>query len=195
MTDDTPRNGVSLDSIHALLVQQGTHLGSIDGRLQSIEAEVSVTRIEVGAQGRATALLQQTCAARGAGCSARMKHLSEEIRRLGGDVADAREETGEIYLSDVRRKTIWWTVAKIGAALVALAGLTLGAVGAVSSCNGVAKLRADAGRAKHVRVMIEDTPWCVTALEDMRATLERRLPHGEWMRLATTDVPWPRWLP
>jgi hypothetical protein len=193
MTDDTPRNGVSLDSIHALLVQQGTHLGSIDGRLGSIEAEVSVTRVEVGAQGRAMALLQQTCAARGAGCSARMKHLSDEVRRLGGDVAEAREETGEIYLSDVRRRTVWWTIAKIGGALLALAGLVTGAWGALRSCAGVQLLRGEVARQRQVQVRLVDEPWCVTGLADLHGLLERRLPHGEWMRLDTTDVPWPRW--
>lgn len=179
-----PKNG--LDAIHTLLVSTAEKIGDMHGRLHHVEADVAAVRVASISQGQVLAQLQQTCASRGVHCERRFKRISQ-------DVGIVREDTGVIELEQARRKTIWWTVAKIAAALLALAGLVTGALGALRSCAGVAEVKAKIEKRQTVRVKLLDQPWCLSELAELRGVLEQRLPHGEWMKLATSDVPWPKW--
>lgn len=183
-----------LREIHASAMTTAASVGELHGRLSALEASARSIATEV--TGVRQAQVQQGLSIAALPCAehtARMQRQSEEIARLGGTVEEVREDTGVLHVDSVRRKTIWWTVAKIAGALLALAGLVTGALGALRSCAGVAEVRAKIEKRQTVRVRLLDQPWCLSELAELRGVLERRLPHGEWMRLATEDVPWPKW--
>lgn len=176
-----------------LLVSIAEGLGQVRGRIDGVAADVSLIREGYQQQGLVLGQLQKTCAARGAGCAARLARQSEEIARLGGSVEEVEEVSEVLHVADIRRKAIWWTVVKVAGALVAMIGIATGAIGAIQSCHTAKEVKRDLKKATTVRVKLVDQPWCATGLAELHGLLERRLPHGEWMRLATDDVPWPRW--
>jgi hypothetical protein len=84
----------------------------LDGRMASMEADVSVIRQDGQTANQRVALLEQTCATRG-------KRISELVKRV-----DMTENTGATL--KVQATTAWKTMAVIGGIIVALGGLALG---------------------------------------------------------------------
>lgn len=83
----------ALKEIHAGTLKMATHLGTLEGRvcsmdsrLASVEASVETTRIEVVKQGQMVGTLTGECARRGAANESRFSKQSEELDHLRGDV-------------------------------------------------------------------------------------------------------------
>lgn len=181
-------NGASIDAIHALLVSTSEKVGDMHGRLHHVEADVQAVRVASIAQGQVLAQLQQTCSQRGVHCELRFKRISQ-------DVGMVREDTGVIELEQVRRRTIWWTIAKIVGALVALAGLATGAIGTLRSCAGVDVLRREVARQRQVQLIVEDhaRDEALTWIMQGQRELLRRVPRLDWLVLSDDGAPKPRW--
>ena len=180
-----------LASIHTLQVRTAEQIGEIQGRVHSIEADVSAVRVSSVQQGLAIAALP--CAAN----MARLARLSEEVHKLGGSLTDVREDTDVLHLEDMRRKTIWWTVAKVAGAVLALAGLVVGAWGSIRGCAGVQDLRAaDAAAGQQVQLVVQDHARddALTWIMERQREMLHRLPRLDWLAVQTgSDVPQPKW--
>jgi hypothetical protein len=180
-----------LAAIHTLQVRAAEQVGEIQGRVHNIEADVAVVRESSVQQGLAIAALP--CAQN----RARMAKLSEEVHRLGGSLTDVREDTDVLHLEDMRRRTVWWTIAKAAGAVLALAGLVVGAWGSIRGCAGVQDLRAaDAAAGQQVQLVVQDHARddALTWIMERQRELLQRLPRLDWLVAQTGgDVPRPKW--
>lgn len=126
MSDDG--NHVTLGKIYDLQLQTHDRLGSVEGRLTSIEANVGVMRASGVRVGAAVGKLQ----ADGAATAALLTQHEARLNKISEEVGVTREVTGQIQLAAVetKHKSRWWALAKLGG-LLALVAATVGAVVAV----------------------------------------------------------------
>jgi len=138
--------------------------------------------------GTVTQLLR-TCSERSGRCGARFEAIES--------AADEVEEVSQVLAgSDIRRRTIWWTLAKVAGAIVALVGLAAGAIGVLKSCSAIDALRTDVARSRHVRLVVQDhaRDEALTWIMERQREVLQRLPRLDWLVLDTGDgVPRPKW--